>query len=124
MGIGMSLRKLKLWCLLLLAAVTAHALLPIAGPEARATGSPFNPSTIEVSTSHARRVEVARAAVTDPAPDSRRTSITLPLLPNAKPITAATHATKATCNGLIPPTAPGLLEQHCSVGRPRAPPGI
>lgn len=122
MGIGVSLRKLKLWCLLVLAAVAAHALLPIAGPEARATGSPFNPSTIDVSTSHARRVEVAQAAITNTDPDSGLTSITLPLLPAVQPATAA-HTTSARCNGVMSPTVPALPKQHCSLGQPRAPPG-
>lgn len=48
-------RMLKQWCLLLLAAIAAQALVPVSAPEARTTGSPLNPSTIEVSTGHCRR---------------------------------------------------------------------
>lgn len=58
---GLILTMLKSWCLLLISAIAAQALVP--SPEARAGGSPLNPSTIEVSLGDPRRHPPIRAAV-------------------------------------------------------------
>jgi hypothetical protein len=48
-------RNLRLWCVLVLAAIFGHALLPVGSPEARQSGSPFSASTVDVSTGLSRR---------------------------------------------------------------------
>ncbi|MGF7156298.1 hypothetical protein [Novosphingobium gossypii] len=72
------LRKLKVWCLLLLAAVFAHALLPI--PEARVSGSAFSPSTVEVSTGHTHRTTAVRIAIPRRDPPTGDIAIAEPAL--------------------------------------------
>ncbi|MFT4057317.1 MAG: hypothetical protein QM681_22630 [Novosphingobium sp.] len=104
------LRKLKVWCLLLLAAVFAHALIPI---EARASGSAFSPSTIEVSTGHSLRV----AAVRKLAP--QRDPLGKGLLLAAAPQRRAVQDTRVCPAPTAAAAPPGW---RCALSQPRAPP--
>jgi hypothetical protein len=62
------LRRMWAWAALLLAIILAHALLPIASPTVKTSGSPFSASTLEVSTAPTRKAPVAgeRQAIKDP----------------------------------------------------------
>lgn len=57
--------------MLMLATVLAHALLPIAPPTVKTSGSPFSASTLDVSTAPSRRVVAVevRQVATDPHTD-------------------------------------------------------
>ncbi|WP_232492977.1 hypothetical protein [Novosphingobium kaempferiae] len=108
------LRKLKVWCLLLLAAVFAHALLPISIPEARASGSPFSPSTVEVSTGHVARASVVRhvAPQRDPLGGGQAIAQAVAFAPDAAALrSAASSAQVSTRSGW-----------RCALSQPRAPP--
>lgn len=75
------LRRMWAWAALLLATILAHALLPIAPPTVKTSGSPFSASTLEVSTAPNRKTEVAeqRQVLKDPASDAE------PLIPVIAP---------------------------------------
>lgn len=109
------LRKLKVWCLLLLAAVFAHALLPISIPEARASGSPLSPSTVEVSTGHSHRTVAVRQIVPQRDPLGGRVPV-LVTVPSADVTTQDSqgHTARTTL-----PVHPGC---RCALAQPRAPP--
>jgi hypothetical protein len=104
------LRKLKVWCLLLLAAVFAHALIPI---EARASGSAFSPSTVEVSTGHSLRVAAVRKLAPQRDPLGR-----------GMLLAASSQDRKArdarACPA--PAAASGPPGWRCALSQPRAPP--
>jgi hypothetical protein len=69
----MILSHIRFWCLLLLAAVTVHALQPVSSAHARETGSAFDPQTIDVSTlrdnSEASEPSTVADALGQPASD-------------------------------------------------------
>lgn len=106
------LRKLKVWCLLLLAAVFAHALLPI--PEARASGSAFSPSTVEVSTGHTHRASAVRVAVPRRDPPTGRMAVAEPALATVPAENVQVRPARADAA-----LRPGW---RCALSQPRAPP--
>ncbi|MEE4454147.1 hypothetical protein [Novosphingobium resinovorum] len=107
------LRKLKVWCLLLLAAVFAHALIPI---EARASGSAFSPSTVEVSTGHAPRAVTIRQAAAQRDPLGGGLGLAV-LADYAVPGDVRVTPPRPAATG--PPARPG---RRCALAQPRAPP--
>jgi hypothetical protein len=106
------LRKLKVWCLLLLAAVFAHALLPV--PEARASGSAFSPSTVEVFISHAHRAVAVRIAIPQRDPPAE-----------APDVTDGGAGPRGRGNAQAQPVAVEAAPRpgwRCALSQPRAPP--
>lgn len=118
------LQKLRLWCLLLLATVGAHAMLPTSMPEAEVRGSPFNPATIDVSTSHVRRASIVPQSPRDNDLDADDTpslvgasSIAAPeILITRSAVASVGGKTSARCINCI------LAEWDGAQSRPRAPP--
>lgn len=113
-----------MWCLLVLAAVAAQALVPTSAPEARTTGSPFNPATIDVSTGHARRDELPRAVARDDGDDDAAgqvpgTAALLPVGGEEARLSVATAGIAALPTASI---ASGRAGLRWKAGRPRAPP--
>ncbi|PNU02551.1 hypothetical protein [Novosphingobium guangzhouense] len=104
------LRKLKVWCLLLLAAVFAHALIPV---EARASGSAFSPSTAEVSTGHSLRVAAVRKLAPQRDPLGRGLLL------------AASSRSQDVQDARACPASPAAVAPpgwRCALSQPRAPP--
>jgi hypothetical protein len=108
------MRKLEVWCLLLLAAVFAHALLPT--NEVRTTGSPFSPSTVDVSTEQPRRMAPGQLAAAQPDPSDDALTV------------LHSGSTASTLAVLIAPREPGRTcaperpGWRCTRAQPRAPP--
>ncbi len=53
--------RIRVWGVLLLATILAHALLPIAPPTVKTSGSPFSASTLDVSIAPDRKAQVSEA---------------------------------------------------------------
>jgi hypothetical protein len=119
--VRLSLSKLRLWCLLLLAAVAAHALLPVSpATDARSTGSPFNPATVDVATQHDRREAATPVAIEDG--DRDRLTTTLAVLLVAVLSCLATLRTSAGAVAYPCASAPKRRGRYPVVASPRAPP--
>ncbi|EIZ80724.1 hypothetical protein WSK_0697 [Novosphingobium sp. Rr 2-17] len=117
---GLDLRTLKVWCLLVLTAIFAHALAPVSVAEIHAAGSPFNPSTVEVSTGYDRREAIAPPALSrrDPG-DSGDDVVPSEVAPaiGGQSLVPATLSFRASTLP-TPASEPGLLSN------PRAPPTV
>jgi len=73
------LGKLKFWCLALLAAVLAHALLPFSLFEIPVQGSPFSPATVDVATGHDRRPALDHTSAVEPPAKDHSSDVVAPL---------------------------------------------
>lgn len=110
MGNGVNLKTFRPWCLLLLLAVAMHAMLPVSISQARASGSPFSPATIDVSTGHTRQDAPVIQVAGNMEPDGNGTQ--------APAITMQIMAVEA----IAPITAPAPKEWQGPNSRARAPP--
>jgi len=113
-------RKLAFCCLLVLAAIAAHALLPFSFDEQLQAGSAFSPATADVSTTQARRDAIATQVEATPAPTGgeRPFQLAALLLATAMPALLGKRPL-AQLPGLKPPSARFAPASPFS---PRAPP--